>query len=277
MAPIPPAPVKPGVEQHGPPPDGFVPPRRRPEQALYCSVCGTDNELDRKLCRSCGAVLPRAATDRQPWWRRIVRGSTPATAGDRPGQRRRTRARRGRRAIRAAIGLALLGAVAVLAFPARGAVVSAYHKVADRFSTGYERVTAVSAQASTSAKGHEANKAIDGVKSTAWAEGVPGRGTNQWLTIRLGGKADLAQIGIIPGASDNEQAFRATSRPREILLRFSNRTEQTIKLRDEPTFQTFGVSATGVDSVRLDVLSAFPGQTRLDQTSIAEVEFYVKK
>ena len=275
------APAQPAAERPAPPPTEPVPAARRREQgeqALYCSTCGTDNDVGRTFCRSCGAELFQRAPARLPWWRRrVLRRSAGPAAGERPGRRRRAQARRGRRATRTAVGLALLGVVAVLTFPARPGVLSAYRSVKARFVTTYEPVKPVSAAATSSARGSGPARAIDGVKTTAWAEGAAGPGGGQWLQVVLDRTVDLARVGITPGASDNEKAFRATSRPATVRLEFSDGTEQKVTLRDEPAFQTFDVAATSVQWVRLELLSAYRGQTGRQDTSIAEVEFFTKK
>jgi len=274
------APAQPAAERPAPPPTEPAPAARRREQgeqAVYCGACGTDNDVGRTFCRSCGGDLFQRAPARLPWWRRVLRRSAGPVAGERPGRRHRARARRGRRATRTAVGLALAAAVAVLAFPARPGVLSAYRSVKARFVTTYEPVKPVSASATSSARGSGPARAIDGVKNTAWAEGAAGLGTGQWLQIVLDRTVDLARVGITPGASDNEKAFRAASRPAAVRLEFSDGTEQKVSLRDEPAFQTFDVAAKSVRWVRLELLSAYRGQTSRQDTSIAEVEFFTKK
>jgi len=274
---IPPAPVQPAAELHAPPPAVPQPARQRLTDAVYCTACGADNEASRRFCRSCGEALVHRTPVRPPWWRRMFRRPAGPAAGERPGRRRRARARRGRRAVRGTVAAVLAVAVALLVFPGRHLVISAYDRVKAVIVTGYDPVKPVSATASSAVKGGEPGKAIDGVKSTAWAEGRPGLGNNQWLKIQLGRKVDLARIGITPGASDNEKVFRSTSRPADIQLVFSDGTEQQVSLRDEAAFQTFELSAKGVQWVRLDVLSSYRGQTGKQDTSIAEVEFFTRK
>ena len=267
--------VKPGREQLLPPAEPTRAPIQRRPGVRYCTVCGTDNEPDRNLCRSCGADLAVIVPRKLPWWRRLFGGSAPAAAGDRPGKRRRSRGRAARRVFRGAVVGVLLTAVALLAFPFRGNVTSAYRKVKGMVTTQYEPIKATGASASSAARAHPASNAIDGVKDSAWAEGVRGPGVNQSLSIVLGRRVNVDRIGITPGASDNEKKYRATSRPRQIRVEFSNGRQQVITLTDTPTFQQFEVSATDVDRVRLVVIATFPGQAAQD-TSIAEVEFYTK-
>jgi hypothetical protein len=225
-------------------------------------------------------LLVPAAT-RLPWWRRLFRRRVTA-AGERPGHRRRVRGRRARRIFRASVAAVLIAAVALLAGPFRGTVSSGYRKAKSLVTTQYEPVKAVRAAASSAAPGRPATNAIDGVKDSAWAEGVRGTGANQSLTILLGRKVDLARIGITPGASDNEKKFRAQPRPQRIRLEFGGGagqpggSEQLVTLTDTPTFQQFDVSAAGVDRVTVVLLSVFPAQSGQD-TSIAEVEFFSKK
>jgi hypothetical protein len=257
-----------------PPPSTTRPVR---EDAVHCRECHTDNEPDRELCRSCGAVLLRDLPKREPWWRRLLRRRPgPATAaGERPSKERTRRKHRGRKVLRGGIVLVLVGAVAMLAGPWRAWVLRGYHNVSDRVTTTYEPVKGVSAKATSSARGHPPTLAIDGVKNTAWAEGVRGLGANQSLTIRFDRKVDISRVGITPGASSKEKQFRAQPRPREIRLLFHG-GERTVTLKDDAEFQSFDVSAKGVDQVTLEILSIYSGQSGKD-TSIAEVEFFRKR
>ena len=249
-------------------------PVRRPG-ALYCSACGVENGADRRLCRSCGVQLRPVAVRPVPWWRRLF-GRRPApVVGERPGRRRRARGRHRRRALRAVVAAVLVAALALLVGPGRGLVTSAYRTVTGLVTAKYEPVKPVAAIATSTAAGRQPRQAIDGVKDTAWAEDVPGPGTNQTLTIMFGRTVDLARIGITPGASDNEKKFLAQSRPERVRLVFGAGREQVVTLRNAAEFQPFDVAVTGVDRVTVVLLTAYRGQSGQD-TSIAEVEFFTK-
>ncbi len=134
----------------------------------------------------------------------------------------------------------------------------------------------MSATATSAAPGHPASAAIDGVKQTSWAVAPPGPGLNQSLTITLGRTVDLARVGITPGASDNQKAFLAEARPREILVTFPDGSRSLVTLRDIAAFQPFSVTAHGVTKVTLQILSVYPGQSN-QRTAIDEVEFFTKR
>lgn len=273
------APVQPAAARPRPPAaPGPVPPSRVPlPDALYCSVCGTDNDPDRRLCRSCGAPLLQARPVAVPWWRRLLRRYTPAAAGERPGRDRRRRGRRTRRALRTGIALALVAiAAAVLAGPGRDETRRLGDRIKGLFTTRYEQVTAVSATASSQAPRHPATAAVDGASNTAWAERARGDGLNQTLTIVLNRRSDLARIAVLPGASDNQKQFLAQPRPRSLLIVFPDGSEQKIDLRDEARFQEFKVDAREVDRVTLRILDVYKGQSGSD-TSIAEVQFFTER
>jgi hypothetical protein len=268
--------VRPAPEQNLPPLEPILPPTARRAGARYCARCGADNDAERRLCRSCGAELLAPSAPRPPWWRRLFGRSAPPAAGDRPGRRRRTRGHRARRIFRTTVAAVLIAAIALLAGPFRGSVSAGYRKAKALVTKQYEPVQATSATASSTALRRPASNAIDGVKDSAWAEGVRGPGVNQSLTILFGRKVDLARIGITPGASDNEKKFRAQPRPQRVRLVFGPGVEQIVTLTDTPAFQQFDVSATGVDRVTLVLLSTYPSQSGQD-TSIAEVEFWTRK
>ncbi len=61
---------------------------------------------------------------------------------------------------------------------------------------------------------HPAELAVDGLLSTAWAEGVPGPGGGAWLEIRLDGPTDIAAISIWPGdLSEGVRSLKEKGRP----------------------------------------------------------------
>jgi hypothetical protein len=203
------------------------------------------------------------------------RSAAATAAGERPGRRRRKRSQNARRVFRATVAAVLIAAVALLVGPFRSNVSGAYRKAKGLVTKQYEPVKATSARASSAARGHAASNVIDGVKDTAWSEGVPGLGVNQSVTILFGRRVSIDRIGITPGASDNEKKFRAESRPRQIRVEFADGRQQVVTLTDTPTFQQFDIAATDIDRVRLVVIATFPGQSGQD-TSIAEVEFWSK-
>ena len=171
----------------------------------------------------------------------------------------------------------MIVALALMVFgPGRDLTRRGASRIKALLTTQYDQVHAVSARASSAARGHPAQAAIDGEKGTAWAEGVRGPGQNQTLTVVLGDKVDLARVLIAPGASDAQTKFLAQPRPREVRLGFPDGSSQTVALRDEAVPQTFAVDARGVDRVTLELLSVYKGQSGQD-TSIAEVEFFKER
>jgi len=271
-----PAAVQPAPEQQLPPAEPEPERVERRPGIRYCTVCGTDNEADRRFCRSCGNDLLVAVPVKVSWWRRLLgRGAPAYEAGARPGQQRRKREHRNRRVVRSSIAVVLITAIALLAGPFRGNVTDAYHKIKGKVTTKYQPVKAVNARSSSAAKGHPPTNAIDGVKDSAWAEGVRGDGVNESITLRFGGKVNVDRIGITPGASDNQKKFLAQPRPKQIRIEFSNGRQQVVTLTDSASFQQFDVRGQGVDFVRLVMIAMYPGQSGHD-ASIAEVEFFSK-
>jgi ribosomal protein L40E len=275
--------TEPGVQAVQPGPERPLPPaepeptrvERRPG-VKYCTVCGADNEAERRFCRSCGNDLLLVEPVRVSWWRRLFGRKPPATAaGERPGQRRHKREHRNRKVIRGSIATVLAVAIALLAFPFRSNVVDAYHNVKGKITKQYQPVKATSANASSTAKGHPASNVIDGVKNSSWAEGVRGDGVNESVTVHFGRKVDVARIGITPGASDVQKVFLAQPRPKQIRIEFSNGRQTVITLTDSASFQQFDVTGNGVEFVRLVMIAMFPGQSG-HNASIAEVEFFSK-
>lgn len=70
------------------------------------------------------------------------------------------------------------------------------------------------ASASTTLRGGGgyASNAIDNNLDTAWAEGVPGTGVGESLTLKLAHPIKLAMLGIFPGKSTDKKDFRRANR-----------------------------------------------------------------
>lgn len=59
---------------------------------------------------------------------------------------------------------------------------------------------------------------FDNDLNTAWVEGVPGSGVDEWVEIELAGNTQIEAIGIINGYTKNEAIYNANNRIRRIRL-----------------------------------------------------------
>lgn len=277
-------------------------PRRRIRPGdLICGVCGTGNDPERNFCRRCGNPLAEAEKAPEPsLWERVRqlfrrRDPEPVAAGERPmrpGGGMSDAAARGRSAKRKVLGTwitvmkalavagVVVGVVGVSISPLRQDVTGWF---GDRFQSikrlvvpEFEPVNAVGASATSETEGHPAGHAVDLLKNTWWAEADPGPGDGTQLFVELGDPVDIAKVGFLNGAAD-EETFLAQPRPREVHLVFSNGATRDVTLADSQEFQVFDVEgAAGVTSVEIQILSVYPGQDG-EEMSLTEVEFRTRK
>ena len=257
---------------------------------LICGQCGEVNDAGRNFCRRCGNTLAEAQVAKVPWFKKLfARKKKPVEAGERPG---RGRGQMGRGAAQAKLFslssklgrvLALLAIVGIglsLAVPSFRSVVfgqagGLFQKVRQAVAPKYEPVRPTSAEATSSLPDRPPAAAIDGIKNSYWAEGAPGDGTGQTLILVFDPPADIARIGITPGASAKPEEFVAQPRPKELHLVFSDGSTKDIQLEDKAEFQNFDVDAKQATRVEIHIVSVF-GSLQGDACAIAEVEFFTK-
>ncbi|MGQ0519571.1 MAG: NADase-type glycan-binding domain-containing protein [Actinomycetota bacterium] len=269
---------------------------------LICGQCGEGNDPARNFCRRCGHTLATALVARVPWYRRVFsRRKKAVPAGARPGRAggavAATTGGRGRRGAvrdakmagrkaksvynkfrRVAALLVILGVGLAFLGPFREPANRAYQSVRRVIKPEFEPVRPVAAVASSSAPGRDPTAVIDGIKNTFWAEGAPGPGDRQTLTVTFSEPTDLDKFGIIPGASENPAQFVAQPRPRTLHLVFDGTTPSAkdVAVKDSAKFQSFDLKAKGVTSVLVEIVSVH-ASTGGEDCAITELEFFRKK
>ncbi len=92
---------------------------------------------------------------------------------------------------------------------------------------------------------------------TAWISAADGDGVGQGFSIRFDAPTDVDRIRIAPGQA--EATFSSSPRPNEVQLVITcqGRCDATkqITMKDEPGFQNFKLSATGVTEIQVQVRS----------------------
>lgn len=122
---------------------------------------------------------------------------------------------------------------------------------------------------------YPAFQAVDGDPSSAWAEGAPGSGTGQSLTVTFPASRQVREIRVLPGYAKNEALFRKYNRPRTLNVEFSDGTSKLVDLADEPTLQRFPVSANATWA-KVTIGDVYRGTTG-DETYLSEIEFGTAK
>lgn len=256
-----------------------------PHDGLFCSACGARNVEGRTYCRLCGQSLDVvvAARVRRRWWPRPFRRRRAApVAGQRPRRFHHHESRRvsTRRRVRLPVAkaaplLAVLGLVGIGLGPARGWV---SHHVSvllgdakRRISEHYTPVVPAGATASSSAPGHGAALAVDGVKDTWWQSAGHPDGVGETITVRFAGPVDVEQIGLLAGEPGGR--YRSESRPRTVVLTVSGRSAGQVGFDDTADFQHRSVRLHDVSSVTLVITAAYPGQAGR-ALAIRELQFF---
>jgi len=247
------------------------------ESGIYCSRCGTGNDLRRHFCRRCGAPLAQAAPTRVPWYRRLFPSRQPAMAGDRHAPTRPVSAGSLIRSFLATLLIVLVagGALAYALVPNfRQAVNTRVDTTATQvrrlFGAGLVEVHPVTTRGSSELTGHPARFAGDLINNDYWAADVA-RDPQPTLVFTFDGKTDLDYLLVTTGATAADYARLA--RPRTIQLVYSDGTGETLTLQDDPKPTQYSVHARQVGSVAMRVTSVYPtgGSTSV---AITEVEFY---
>jgi hypothetical protein len=305
MRPVQPGAVQPGVAQPGAVQPGlaqpgqpgavqpgevqkrrYVPPPEAPvvnPGDIVCRSCGTGNENTRVFCRMCGSPLAGSpvATGYGPpppvkvgWWKRHFgrnrQGTRVHDAGDRPVLRRK-------RAWRRWVALLVVAAgIAGLALGPGPHWISQLKSLISSKTSKPVPFTPQSMAASASDSGHGPTKADDGVSNDFWAP-PKGHGTGEWLEAEFPTAFQLTSIVITSGASDQQAQYLAQARPQTIEVDAADKSgkivaTKTVTLVDRAGPQTFSISASGVQRVRLTIRSVF-GQQGGHFVAIAEVEF----
>jgi len=146
-------------------------------------------------------------------------------------------------------------------------------------------VTIASASASshlpTSANyNHEAAKAFDGYRATAWGEGAKGDGIGENVTAIFGDAVKIKSIGIINGFTDTNATlgnlYPLNNRVKKAKLIFDD-GEETLVFEDakESEQKIKLASAHSTKSAKLVILEVYKG-AKWDDTLISELAFYDK-
>jgi hypothetical protein len=286
--------VQPGSPQPGavqpaelrtrlPPKPAPAPPSKQLNSGdLICGQCGEGNEPVRKFCSRCGQSLATATVARTPWYRRIVPRRKPKVlaAGERPRGRGGAgvdfgavlRIVRNVVLVLVLVGAAVYGAVP----PVRSAVNSQVNSFVQNFNGTASTpvsVHASSVTASSSAVGHDGDRATDAFINTYWAAPLA-QDPHPKLTVGFTPAANVSVILFISGDADN---YRAEPRPKLIHIVFSNGGSQDITLADTNKQQTFTISgASGVTGMTIQVMSVYTS-TSGHAVSIADIEFFGKR
>ncbi|MEE1940297.1 zinc-ribbon domain-containing protein [Streptomyces sp. TRM 70361] len=233
---------------------------------VSCRECGTANPAGRSFCRRCGTPLDSPSVQAgPPWWKRLLR---------RREARRRGPSGRLRRPL---TWLALLLALAALAWVATVHGPSAVNAVRDRFSKP-SSVRPESVRASSSAAGHPAELAVDGAWNRYWAPAADRAPDGQWLEASFAAPFRLTDLLFHSGSSDRADEYLRQARPASLTVTAWDEGgrkvgERTVVLEDRPGEQTVRLTVSDVSRLRLTVRTVH-GQRPSRLVALGEVEFF---
>ena len=115
---------------------------------------------------------------------------------------------------------------------------------------------------------------IDGDIFTAWSEGAPKEGINEWVQLDFGEEKDLFYLGIIPGYTKYNdkvgEVWFKNHRVKEAKLVFSDQSSIDIELIDKQKIQYFKINKK-TSYVKLIIKDTFKGSTWQD-TCTSEIK-----
>lgn len=239
---------------------------------LICGKCGAGNSPERHFCQRCGANLSAAVVVKTPWYRKLLPARSAAVAGTRPKGAPVERAYGSALLRLIALGVVVVLVLAYFLIPplrarVNGTVSSAYAAAHRHFKPTISYVLATDATASTQLSTHPARLTIDLIKQTYWAANAS-TDKQPWLRLTFGAPVDMDGILLTSGAGND---FATLARPKDVQITFSDKTSTRLTFKDDPQPISYDVSAHGVTSLEIRILSVYPSAQSPD-VAINEVE-----
>ena len=287
--PAPARPTTPGpsAPTAAPPPKAAARPRpaaapvaREPQpDDKVCAECGADNAAQRKFCRGCGASLvaapPPVVKEEKPPPKLVdkvigKKEQGPMAAGERPPPKKS----KANLTKPLAIGAVLVVGAAALLF--RGTLTDKATEIRQTVAPGFDPVNPTAAAATSEVAEHPAAHAIDTGSNTFWAEGAEGDGTGQSITVNFPAAFALGKVGVFPGRNGEE--FLAHPRPKDIHFELLDGAGASVgsgdaTLEDVADLQLVDVTGNGVQAVRIEIRSVYPGQSG-QEAAITDLQFF---
>jgi len=146
------------------------------------------------------------------------------------------------------------------------------HRAQSQLSQRYANVVPVSASASSSAPGHPAQLAIDGVQQTYWLSGGA-TGAGATFTVRFASPQKIDRVGVLSGEPGGD--YRTQARPQAIEFIVGGHPPVRLSFDDTLSFQNRSVSLRGVTAITVVIGHVYPGQ-RGQAVALRELEFFTQ-
>jgi hypothetical protein len=152
--------------------------------------------------------------------------------------------------------------------------------IGSRNLTSLAKVSASSALRTDRWSQYQAWMAVDGQRTTSWAEGVQGAGAGEWIMLTFPGAVEVQSVRLSIGYDKSADIFFKNNRIKRATLVFSNGEQAELGFADERGMQAIPVvgasgAAVKTTSVKLVLEEVFPGW-KYDDTCLAEIEVWGK-
>ncbi|OPZ77635.1 MAG: Nicotine adenine dinucleotide glycohydrolase (NADase) [Actinobacteria bacterium ADurb.Bin444] len=264
------------------------------KQTITCAECGAHNRPDRLLCVKCGAYLGSRADERN------ARDAMQRGGAISPFARRQ-RPRRVLGVLLLLLFLVVAGTAALLVYRQYQELRAAESDVTLPATTTTSSARTSTTAGSTTTKATSADQArvfpsnakassslpptdqftygpsnlSDNDLSTAWNEGASGDGVGEWLSFSFNQPVRLSRIDIANGYQRDQKRYLGNGRVRGLRIEYSNGDMQEIQLYDDMGYQEVQPavpSDVGISSVRMTILSVYPGESWED-AALSEIRF----
>jgi len=110
-----------------------------------------------------------------------------------------------------------------------------------------------------------------------WFEGDPGSGVGSWVKVDLGSEHTVTEVRMMAGDWTSYTDWDRANRPKQIELKFSDGSTETMELADEWKIQTHKLSKPRATSdIRFKIVAVYSGKAFPD-TAISEIQVFDDK
>lgn len=120
---------------------------------------------------------------------------------------------------------------------------------------------------------YESTRTVDGLAATCWAEGAPGPGVGEAITLTFPSEIEVSRLTLVGGFARDEVLWAHNNRPHDVTIRFAGGYQAMLALPDTMVPQTVEITPVRTDHVTLVIDSTYVG-VRFDDTCLAEIEVW---
>lgn len=127
---------------------------------------------------------------------------------------------------------------------------------------------------SSELNGYSVLNLVDNDPSTGWVEGKDDYGIGEWIQFESISEEKISTIEILNGYHKSESLYNSNSRPKSVLISFSDGTEIEKELKDDMKRILIELDTPKLSSsIRIKVLSVYEG-TKYKDTVISDISIH---